>query len=79
MSDRLQELTVFVRAAESGSFSRAARELRLSQPSISRIIHELEGCDRRSSRAAQEKLPLSATRTKTVSSCSRSLIRVSNK
>jgi len=32
MSDRLQELQVFVRAAESGSFSRAARELSLSQP-----------------------------------------------
>jgi DNA-binding transcriptional LysR family regulator len=43
MSDRLQELTVFVRAAESGSFSRAARELGLSQPSVSRIIGELEG------------------------------------
>src|SRR5258708_3936018 len=42
MSDRLQELAVFVRAAESGSFSRAARELGLSQPSVSRIIHELE-------------------------------------
>jgi DNA-binding transcriptional LysR family regulator len=42
MSDRLQELTVFVRAAESGSFSRAARELGLSQPSVSRIIGELE-------------------------------------
>jgi len=42
MSDRLQELTVFVRAAESGSFSRAARELRLSQPSVSRIMSELE-------------------------------------
>jgi DNA-binding transcriptional LysR family regulator len=42
MSDRWQELTVFVRAAESGSFSRAARELRLSQPSVSRIIGELE-------------------------------------
>jgi DNA-binding transcriptional LysR family regulator len=42
MSDRLQELQVFVRAAESGSFSRAARELSLSQPSISRIIGELE-------------------------------------
>jgi DNA-binding transcriptional LysR family regulator len=42
MSDRLQELTVFVRAAESGSFSRAARELGLSQPSVSRIISELE-------------------------------------
>ena len=42
MSDRLQELTVFVRAAETGSFSRAARELGLSQPSVSRIIGELE-------------------------------------
>jgi DNA-binding transcriptional LysR family regulator len=42
MSDRIQELTVFVRAAESGSFSRAARELGLSQPSVSRIIGELE-------------------------------------
>jgi DNA-binding transcriptional LysR family regulator len=42
MSDRLQELAVFVRAAESGSFSRTARELGLSQPSISRIVSELE-------------------------------------
>jgi DNA-binding transcriptional LysR family regulator len=42
MSDRLQELTVFVRAAENGSFSRTARELGLSQPSVSRIIGELE-------------------------------------
>ncbi|UPK34882.1 LysR family transcriptional regulator [Bradyrhizobium sp. 186] len=42
MSDRLQELTVFVRAAEGGSFSKAARELGLSQPSVSRIIGELE-------------------------------------
>jgi hypothetical protein len=42
MSDRLQDLVVFVRAAESGSFSRAARELGLSQPSVSRIIGELE-------------------------------------
>lgn len=42
MSDRLQELSVFVRAAESGSFSRAARELGLSQPSVSRIVGELE-------------------------------------
>jgi DNA-binding transcriptional LysR family regulator len=42
MSDRLQELGVFVRAAESGSFSRAGRELGLSQPSVSRIIGELE-------------------------------------
>jgi DNA-binding transcriptional LysR family regulator len=42
MSDRWQELSIFVRAAESGSFSQAARELRLSQPSVSRIIGELE-------------------------------------
>jgi len=42
MSDRLQELAVFIRAAESSSFSRAARELGLSQPSVSRIIGELE-------------------------------------
>lgn len=42
MSDRLQELQVFVRAAESGSFSQAARELKLSQPSVSRIVGELE-------------------------------------
>jgi DNA-binding transcriptional LysR family regulator len=38
MDDRLQEMTVFVRVAESGSLSRAARELALSQPSVSRII-----------------------------------------
>lgn len=42
MSDRLQELVVFVRAAESGSFSQAGRELRISQPSVSRIVSELE-------------------------------------
>jgi DNA-binding transcriptional LysR family regulator len=42
MSDQLQEFRVFVRAAESGSFSRAGRELGLSQPSVSRIIGELE-------------------------------------
>lgn len=42
MSDRLQELVAFARTAESGSFSKAARELGLSQPSISRIVSELE-------------------------------------
>jgi DNA-binding transcriptional LysR family regulator len=42
MSDRWQEMTVFVRVAESGSLSRAARELKLSQPSVSRIIGTLE-------------------------------------
>jgi len=38
----MQELSVFTRVAESGSFSRAGRELGLSQPSVSRIIGELE-------------------------------------
>lgn len=42
MNNRLQQLSVFVRAAETGSFSRAARELGLSQPSVSRIIRDLE-------------------------------------
>ncbi len=42
MSARWQEMAVFVRVAESGSFSRAARELKLSQPSISRIVGTLE-------------------------------------
>lgn len=42
MSDRLRELAIFVRAAESGSFSRAGRELGLSQPSVSRVVSELE-------------------------------------
>src|ERR1700739_2623243 len=42
MSDRLQGLTVFVRVAESGSFSKPGRELGLSQPSVSRIVTDME-------------------------------------
>jgi DNA-binding transcriptional LysR family regulator len=42
MSDRWQEMAVFVRVAESGNLSRAARELKLSQPSVSRIVGALE-------------------------------------
>jgi DNA-binding transcriptional LysR family regulator len=42
MSDRWQEMSVFVRVADCGSLSRAARELKLSQPSVSRIIGALE-------------------------------------
>jgi DNA-binding transcriptional LysR family regulator len=42
MSDRWQEMTVFVRVAESGSLSQAGRELKLSQPSVSRIVGTLE-------------------------------------
>jgi len=42
MSDRLSALRLFVRVARAGNFSRAARELGLSQPSASRIIAGLE-------------------------------------
>jgi DNA-binding transcriptional LysR family regulator len=42
MNDRLQELTVFVRVGESASFTRAARDMNLSQPSVSRIVGALE-------------------------------------
>jgi DNA-binding transcriptional LysR family regulator len=42
MNDRLLALRLFVRVARAGSFSAAARELDLSQPSVSRIIAALE-------------------------------------
>ncbi|HEY1720569.1 MAG TPA: LysR family transcriptional regulator [Magnetospirillaceae bacterium] len=42
MSDHFQELAVFVRAAETGSFSKVAREFGVSQPSISRAVAGLE-------------------------------------
>ena len=42
MTERRSALRVFVRVARSGSFSRAARELELSQPSASRIVAALE-------------------------------------
>ena len=42
MSDRWQEMAVFVRVAETGSLSRAGRELMLSQPSVSRVVGALE-------------------------------------
>src|SRR5438309_9890583 len=42
MSDRVRELAAFVRAGETGSFSRVARELGVSQPSISRMVASLE-------------------------------------
>ena len=42
MSDRLFALRLFVRVARGGSFSVAGRELQLSQPSVSRIISNLE-------------------------------------
>ena len=42
MSDRLFALRLFARVARTGSFSRAGRELGLSQPSASRIAAALE-------------------------------------
>ena len=42
MSDRLLALKTFARVARLGSFSRAARDLGLSQPSASRIVANLE-------------------------------------
>jgi DNA-binding transcriptional LysR family regulator len=42
MTDRLQQLALFVRTVETGSFSRAAREFGITQPSASRAIAELE-------------------------------------
>src|SRR5256885_17166029 len=42
MTDRIVALRLFVRVARAGSFSRAARELGLSQPSASRIVATLE-------------------------------------
>jgi DNA-binding transcriptional LysR family regulator len=43
MSDQLAALRLFVRVAATGSFSRAAREHKLTQPTASRIIASLEG------------------------------------
>lgn len=40
--DRLREMEVFVRVVETGSFSAAARDLRLGQPAISKAIASLE-------------------------------------
>jgi DNA-binding transcriptional LysR family regulator len=42
MNDRLQQFALFVRTVESGSFSKAAREFGLSQPSVSRAVAALE-------------------------------------
>src|SRR2546430_6800631 len=42
MTDRMVALRLFVRVARAGSFSRAARQLGLSQPSASRIVATLE-------------------------------------
>jgi DNA-binding transcriptional LysR family regulator len=40
--DRLQAMTTFVRVVETGSFSGAARQLRLGQPAVSKTVAQLE-------------------------------------
>ncbi len=40
--DRLETLKLFVRVAELGNFSQVAREVRISQPQVSRAIRDLE-------------------------------------
>ncbi|TPJ34968.1 LysR family transcriptional regulator [Mesorhizobium sp. B2-8-3] len=42
MNDRFQQLAIFVRTVETGSFSKVAREFGLSQPSVSRTVAALE-------------------------------------
>lgn len=40
--DRLQAMACFVRVVEAGSFSAAARQLRLGQPAVSKMVAQLE-------------------------------------
>lgn len=42
MNERFSQLSLFARTAETGSFSKTAREFGLSQPSVSRAIAALE-------------------------------------
>src|SRR6201990_1131648 len=42
MNDRFTSMQLFVRVARSGSFSSAAREMRMTQPTASRIVAALE-------------------------------------
>jgi DNA-binding transcriptional LysR family regulator len=41
--DRLAAMEVFVRVVETGSFSAAARQLRVGQPAVSKTVAQLEG------------------------------------
>jgi len=41
--DRFQAMTTFVRVVDTGSFSSAARQLRVGQPAVSKTIAQLEG------------------------------------
>jgi len=40
--DRLAAMEVFVRVVETGSFSAAARHLRVGQPAVSKTVAQLE-------------------------------------
>jgi DNA-binding transcriptional LysR family regulator len=40
--DRLAAMETFIRVVETGSFSAAARHLRIGQPAVSKIIAQLE-------------------------------------
>src|SRR5580658_4931672 len=40
--DRLAAMEIFVRAVDSGSFSGAAKQLRIGQPAVSKMIAQLE-------------------------------------
>jgi DNA-binding transcriptional LysR family regulator len=40
--NRLEAMDAFVRVVEAGSFSAAARQLRLGQPAVSKIVAQLE-------------------------------------
>jgi DNA-binding transcriptional LysR family regulator len=42
MMDRLQAMMTFVRVVETGSFSGAARQLRVGQPAVSKTVAQLE-------------------------------------
>ena len=42
MNDGLNQLSLFARTAETGSFSKTAREFGLSQPAVSRAVASLE-------------------------------------
>jgi len=40
--NRLAEMEAFIRVVESGSFSAAARQLRIGQPAVSKTVAQLE-------------------------------------
>jgi len=41
---KLNQLMIFERVLETGSVVRAANEMRLTQPAVTKVIHELESC-----------------------------------